>query len=233
MALPAGPGSSAPFILTPRDQRMVFRAVSRQVYQALCEADTDGQHVRLAYDGRDLEIMVTSNIHEYWKELLATIVNAVALGLNIDYISCGQTTWQSELRGLQADLSYYFDAEKVRVAREALARKSMDAADYPRPDLAIEIDISRPQIDRPSIYADLGVSEVWRYVAGQKLIIEHLQPDGSYAPAEASRFLRIGADDILGWLSSNDSGHEAAWNRRLNQWATELGRHQAAGGISG
>jgi Uma2 family endonuclease len=232
MAVPAGPGSSASLVFAPRDQRTVFRAVSREVYQSLCEAATDGQHVRLAYDGTDLEIMVTSNIHEYWKELLAKIVSAVTSGLNIDYISCGETTWQSESRGLQADLSYYFDAEKVRVAREALARKSMDAADYPRPDLAIEIDISHPQIDRPSIYADLGVGEVWRYVAGPKLIIEHLQPDGSYAPAGASRFLRIGADDILGWLNAEDSGHEAAWNRRLNQWAMELGR-LGAGGIPG
>jgi hypothetical protein len=185
----------------------------------------------LAYDGRDLEIiMVTSNVHEYWKELLSKIVNAVTFWLNIDYMSCGQTTWQTETRGLQADLSYYFDAEKIRAAREALARKSMEPADYPRPDLAIEVDISHPQIDRPLIYADLGVVEVWRFVGGQRLLIEHLQDDGSYAAAETSRFLGIGTQDILGWLTAEDAGQEAAWNRRLNQWAMELTRRGTAGG---
>jgi hypothetical protein len=55
-------------------------------------------------------------------------------------------------RGLQADLSYYFDPEKMRVSRQALKRKSMDPADYPSaPDLAIEIDASRPKVDRPAV----------------------------------------------------------------------------------
>ena len=194
-------------------------------YHSLSEAAGEGQHVRLAYDGKDLEIMVTSNVHEYWKELLIKIVNAVTLGLDIDYVSCGETTWNAKVRGLQADLSYYFDPEKIQVARDALARKSMDPADYPRPDLAIEIDMSPPQVDRPSIYKDLGVAEVWRLVRGQALIIEQLQADGSYASIEASRFLHIRAADVLRWLNEAATEREAAWNRRLNHWAMGLGHH--------
>ncbi len=226
MTIPAGPVSSRTLVPVHGDQRIVFRMVEWRAYHSLSEAIGEGQHVRLAYDGKDLEIMVTSNVHENWKELLIKIVNAVTLGLNIDYVSCGETTWKTELRGLQADLSYYFDREKIQAARDALVRKSTDPADYPRPDLAIEIDMSSPQIDRPSIYADLGVVEVWRYIKGPKLIIEHLQADGSYAPLEASRFLRVRAVDILEWLTAEDSGRESAWNRRLNQWAMGLG-HQA------
>ncbi len=55
-------------------------------------------------------------------------------------------------------------------------------------------------------------------------MIEQLQADGSYAAVEASRFLGIRADDILGWLTADDSGNEPEWNRRLNQWAMGLGR---------
>jgi hypothetical protein len=217
--------SSVSLLPVHGEGRTVFRGVDWHTYHSLSEATGEGRHVRLAYDGKDLEIiMVTSNIHEHLKELINKIVNAVTLGLDIDYLSCGGTTWQTKVRGLQADLSYYFDPEKIRVARNALARESMSPADYPRPDLAIEIDVSDPQIDRPSIYADLGVVELWRYVKGQKLIIEHLQVDGSYAPADASRFLRIRANEILDWLTAEDSSHEPAWNRRLNQWAMGLGR---------
>jgi hypothetical protein len=168
--------------------------------------------------------MVTSSLHEHWKELLNKIVIALTTWLDIDDVSCGETTWDTEVRGLQADLSYSFDPEKIRVSRDALARQSMEPADYPRPDLAIEIDLSGPQIDRSSIYADLGVIEVWRFVRGQKLVLEHLQADGTYAPVEASRFLRVRAEEILSWLTAEDSSREPAWNRRLNQWAMGLGR---------
>ena len=58
----------------------------------------------------------------------------------------------------------------------------------PSPDLAVEIDVSGPQIDRPAIYADLGVAEVWR-LGRANFIIEQLQADGSYASVETSRFL--------------------------------------------
>ena len=194
-------------------------------YDDLSGAVGEGQAVRLVYDGKDLEIVVTSNLHEYYKELLAAIVRAVAMGWDLDYISCGQTTWKTVIRGLEADLSYYFDLEKVMVARAALARGSTEPADYPRPDLAIEIDISDPKVDRPAIYADLGVAEVWRLIRGPELIFVHLQADGSYAPVEESRFLRVGAVVVLRWLNEADAEGQAAWNRRLNQWAMGLG-HQ-------
>jgi Uma2 family endonuclease len=207
------------------DLRTVFRGVDRHTYNQLSEATGEGQPVRLIFDGNDLEIMVTGNVHEHYKELLATIVRAVTMGRDLDYVSCGQTTWKTVLRGLEADLSYYFDAEKVRVAKEALARMSLDPADYPRPDLAIEIDMSPPQVDRPAIYTDLGVAEVWRLVRGQELLIEQLQPDGSYAVVEESQFLHIRAEDVIRWLNEAATDREAAWNRRLNQWAMELGHH--------
>jgi Uma2 family endonuclease len=223
------PGAAAPspiFDPVPGHQRIVIRGVDWDLYDRLSEAIGEDQHVRLAYDGKDLELMTSGNIHENFKERASSIVKAVTSGLDIDYVSCGQTTWKSaELaRGLEADLSYYFDPEKIRTARAAMERGSMDPADYHKPDLAVEIDISAPQVDRPSIYAALKVEEVWRIFRGGRVVIEQLQPDGSYAPAESSRFLRIRADEVAAWLTAEDASREAAWNRRLNQWAMELGR---------
>ena len=157
---PAGPTPSPAFVpFAGGDQRTVFRGVDWHTYTQLSEATGEGQHVRLIYDGKDLEIMVTGHVHEYYKELLSTLVKAVTMGRDLDSVGCGETTWKTVIRGLEADLSYYFEPEKVRVARAALARQSTDPADYPRPDLAMEIDVSPPQIDRPAIYADLGVAE--------------------------------------------------------------------------
>ena len=144
----------------------------------------------------------------------------------IAHVASGEATWNAlaASRGLEADLSYCFDPEKVRIAREALARKSMDPADYPKPDLAVEIDISPSQVDRPGIYAALNVAEIWRIQRDGRVVIEHLQPDGSYAPVEASRFLVISAGEIHGWLTAEDVGQEEVWYCRLNQWAMGLRR---------
>src|SRR5258708_28352701 len=135
MTMPARPAAGPAFVqFTGGEQRTVFRGVDWHTYQQLSEATGEGQHVHLIYDGKDLEIMVIGNIHERYKELLSRIVNAVSMGRDLDYVACGQTTWKSEIRGLEADLSYYFEPDKVRLAKEALALKSMNPADYPRPD---------------------------------------------------------------------------------------------------
>jgi Uma2 family endonuclease len=209
----------------PGDQRIVIRGVDRDLYNRLDAAIGEGQHIRLAYDGKDLELMTTGYLHERYKELFGLFVVFVTLALRIDREGGGQTTWKSEEadRGLEADQSYYFDPDKLRVVREAVARKSKDPADYPSPDLAIEIDVSSPQVDRSGIYAALRVAEVWRF-DGDSAVIEHLQPDGSYATAAMSRFLPIGPVDIRRWLVEEDSSDRLAWESRLLQWAMELGR---------
>ena len=70
--------------------------VVREVGKPLSEARGEGDHVRLAYDGKDLEIMTTGNFHEHLKELLIHIIKAVASWSGIAHVACGQTTWQSE-----------------------------------------------------------------------------------------------------------------------------------------
>jgi Uma2 family endonuclease len=100
----------------------------------------------------------------------------------------------------------------------------MDLADYPKPDLAVEVDISPSQVDRPSIYAALKVAEIWRIQRDRRAVIEPPQADGTYAPAEASRFLGVTAAEVEAWLTAEDVTTEDAWYRRLNQWAMGLGR---------
>ena len=225
-ALPGASSAAPPLVPFYGDHRIVFRGVGWETYESLSRAQGEGDHVRLAYDGEDLEIMTTGYIHEILKELVGHIIKAVISWRGIAHVGAGEATLNAvnAKRGLQADLSDCFELEKVRMVREAVARGSMDPADYPKPDLAVEIDISPSQIDRPGIYAALNVAEIWRIKRDRKVVIEHLQPDGSYAPAEVSRFLGIGADQIHGWLTAEDVGQEEVWYCRLNQWAMGLDR---------
>ncbi len=207
----------------PGDQRIVIRGVDPDLYHRLSEVIDEHQHIRLIYDGKDLELMTTGFLHERYKELLGLIVTFVTLALGIDREGGGETTWRTAEanRGLEADLSYYFDAGKLRIVRAAVARGSKEPADYPAPDLAVEIDVSAPKADRPTIYRALRVEEVWRFDGGQ-VTIEQLQAEGSYAGATSSRFLPIGPAEIRRWLVDEDSSHRLDWERRLNQWAAGL-----------
>jgi Uma2 family endonuclease len=224
MALPADPSSSILFI-PPSEGSLVFRGVDWHTYNQLSESLGDGQRVHLIYDGKDLEIMVIGNAHEILKGRASKIVNALAMGRRVNYVDSGQATWKTKLRGLEADLSYYFDPEKIRAAKAAFARDSRDPADYPRPDMAIEIDLSPSQVDRPAIYRDLRVFEIWRFTGRARLIIEQLQADGSYAAVAESRFLRIRPEEVIRWLNEADvEPDESAWQLRLTQWAIGLGQ---------
>ena len=229
MTRPASPSSSVPVVPSSGDVRIVFRGVDWHTYNQLSESLSEGQHIHLVYDGKDLEIMVIGNVHEILKDLISKIVNALAMGLGVNCLGSGQATWKTKIRGLEADLSYYFDPEKIRAAKEAFARESMEPSDYPRPDMAIEIDMSPSQIDRPAVYRELRVAEVWRFARRANLIIEQLQPDGSYAAVEESRFLRIHPDEVLRWMKEAETEDESAWHRRLTQWAMRLGRRVGPG----
>ena len=140
-------------------------------------------------------------------------------------LGAGQTTWKRpELaRGLEADDSYYFLAEKLPVVAAALKRRSKDIADYPNPDMAIEIDISPPAVDREDIYKKLQVAEIW-YFDGEELTIEQLGEDGTYAVASQSRFLPIKAIEIRRWLVEEDSTDQLVWSQRLRAWLPRISR---------
>ena len=163
-------------------------------------------------------------LHEHVTDLLRSIVGAVTIGVGIRCFSSGRATRKTRGldRGLQPDLSYSFDPEKVRMANEAIARRSDDPADYPVPDLAIDADDGSCEIDRRGIYAALGVAEVWRS-DGKTVAIERLRPDGSYAPALESRFLPISAEDVRRWLVEEDGTRRPDWDLRLIRWAMALG----------
>jgi Uma2 family endonuclease len=207
----------------PGEQRIAIRGVSWDLYDRLSDAIDPRQHIYLAYDGKDLEIMTKGRWHEHYKELFGRFVSRVTAALTIRRATLGETSWKRPevARGLEADQCYYFTPDKIAADARARARKSEDIADYPNPDLAIEVDLSPSQIDRPSIYATLQVPEIWRF-DGANVVIEQLGPDGSYSPVDSSRFLPVTAKDILRWIVHEDSSDELEFERRVTEWAREL-----------
>ncbi|MGD0044192.1 MAG: Uma2 family endonuclease, partial [Isosphaeraceae bacterium] len=203
-------------------ERVVIPSVDWAFYEQLVDSIPEGANIHVDYDGKDLEIMSLSPLHDGEKKLFGQLVEAVAQELEIPYQGFGQTTWKRPevRRGLEADECYYFEPEKIAAATAARARRSKKVADYPNPDLGIEVDISPSRIDRPGIYAALQVTEVWRFEGeSEQVSIERLGEDGSYYPVEASALLPIRAEEVRRWVIEEDSSDQSAWARRLRAWA--------------
>jgi hypothetical protein len=93
----------------------------------------------------------------------------------------------------------------VALCRAADDRGDNDGAAFPIPDLAVELDISPPKIDRLGIYSKLQVREVWRF-GDETMSVEQLDGNGNYVIVDASRFLFVRPEEVVRWLRREVDG---------------------------
>ncbi len=204
------------------EKRFVLPDVTPQGYESLLQIVGDG-HVRITYDGIDAELMSSSFDHEEFKKLIARLIETMTVELNLPCKGVGSTTWRKPLidKGLEPDECYY-----LANARRILGR-SINLGVDPPPDLAIEIEISRVSaLDRMSIYAALGVPEVWRF-DGERLTVELLQHDGTYhAVFQSPSFPFLPLDEFVRWIEKGQGVDQTPWIREFRDWVRdELGPH--------
>ncbi|MHB1559944.1 MAG: Uma2 family endonuclease [Isosphaeraceae bacterium] len=210
------------------DRPVVYRGVAWGFYRQMVDSIPQGSGLHVDYDGKDLQVMTKGLDHEDFRWLLGLFIAVVTEELRIPYKGLGETTWARPdvARGLESDQCYLFAPEKLAQFAAARRRGSRDIADYPNPDLAVEVDISHPEVDRPAIYAALRVAEVWRFDHG-RVFIERLTPQGTYEAVESSGFLPVQAEDVRRWLVDEDASDDSAWTRRLRE---EIRRRHPEGG---
>ena len=198
-------------------KRLVIPDLDWSVYETWVDSLPEHSPIRMAFDGSNLEIMTKSPDHEKFRQLLGYAVIEIAKVLDLPLASYGEMTWKrpSISRGIEADQCYYLDLRKIEARRQIRGKHA--ARRMPPPDLAIEIDISPPEIDRPGIYAAMKVAELWRF-DGEKVVIERLGRDGRYRPVLASRLLKVKAAELTHWLSVEDTRNETQWAKRLAAW---------------
>ena len=134
---------------------VIIGDVTWEFYDRFSDPVRKGENCRVAFDGKDVEIMGIGPLHDWILSLLTVFVEIVSEDLKIECIPMGSTTWKREQikRGIESDQCYYFDLAKMEVAGRPAANLSDKVADYPNPDLAVEFGISPSKIDRPGIYA--------------------------------------------------------------------------------
>jgi Uma2 family endonuclease len=204
------------------ETRILVPRVDWRLYEVFVDMLPESTPIRVAFDGRNMEIMVTGPLHDDFADLLDQFVKAVSGELGIRIKPMGETTWKRpEIeRGIEADKCYYIDPAKITAALVARQSRSNDVKDYPNPDLAIEVDISAPQADRMGIYSAMRVAEVWRF-DGHVLSIYRLDEQGQYQAVDRSGFLPFRSDQVPRWLLNEDLSDYEAWTRRVRAWAVQ------------
>lgn len=207
------------------ERRLVIRGARWDDYITLVDSLSEHTPLRVAFDGRDIEIMTKGRDHENFSYLTHHIIVAVAQVRGTNVEPYGETTWRKPeiKRGLEADQWYFFDhAKRKQLARIKRADKASGRKTgierFPSPDLAVEIDISAPEVDRQSIYAALKVAELWRF-DGENAVIERLTPEGHYDAVAKSDWLEVTPADLVRWLTKEDTTEFIPWLNRITNWA--------------
>ncbi len=142
------------------EQRVLLRNISWQLYESLLQEIGDEGQARLSYLQGDLEFMTPLPQHETYNRQIDRAITTIAEELNQEYNLFGSMTVKRPkmAAGAEPDSCYY-------IANEPAVRGKikLDFEIDPPPDLVLEIDITSSSLDRMSIYAKLGVGELWRY----------------------------------------------------------------------
>lgn len=197
------------------DERVVLPCVSWETYERLLSDDQERRVPRMTYDQGVLELVTPSKPHELDAETITRIVDIVAAILGIPIQSAGSTTYRREdlERGFEPDASFYIQNEvRVRDRREVNLRID------PPPDLVLEMEMSRSVRDKLSLFASMGIPELWR-CDGQRVTILIIERD-HYRESPTSLALPVVSTDVLArFLAESRTMLSPDWFQSVSDWA--------------
>lgn len=200
-------------------RRVVLEGVSWDTYERLLGDFVDRHTAHFSYDQGKLEIMVLSARHEQLNRTLSLLVEVLAEELGIDVENLGSTTFKrSDMRrGFEPDSCFYIlDPQSVR------GRETIELGKDPAPDLVLEIDLSRPSLNKLPIYASLGVREVWR-CDGTDVIFYGLRESQYETVRESAFFPGLSTRIARQFLAESRTQRRPQWLKRVRAWARQQG----------
>src|SRR5438552_9327685 len=176
----------------PPDGVIIQHGVDWNDYEEVLDAVGEAHGLRISYDEGTLQVMTLSSRHERYTWLVGQLVGVLSTRRRIKVLYYGSSTMkkQRKQKGVEPDACFY-----VQNAQLVGTKDEIDFSTDPPPDIAVEIDLHRDSISKFSIYAALGVGEVWRY-DGDVLRIDLLEGE-DYIPADQSRALPDLTSEIL------------------------------------
>lgn len=196
-----------------------------ETYEALVQ-DVAEQHVGITYDDGRMVIRPPLPVHDLRKKLIGRMIEMASFVMEIPIASYGSTTWrrQDVKKGLEADECYYVQNEAI-----ARWREEFDLTRDPPPDLAVEVENTHHPLDRPSIYAALGINEIWQHDGKQLQFLKRAGED-RYRPIQSSEaFPFLTPEVIERHLAMAPVVGEFAAMRSFYDWLLSLPRPQSGG----
>ena len=203
---------------TTPENRVILKGVSWSTFKALLTDVGDDRAWRIAYDGGVLEIRMPHLEHEVPKGLIESFIEATADELEIEVMKAGSLTLEREdlTRAVEPDTCFY-------IQNEASVRGKRDInlpEDLP-PDLAIESDYTNSSVNKDSIYAALGVPELWRYRRESLQVYQLVE--GKYEVCESSlAFPFLPVAEIPGFIEQSRTVGQRAAVRLFRQRIREI-----------
>ncbi|MEG4813273.1 Uma2 family endonuclease [Microcoleus sp. K5-D4] len=197
-------------------QRVVLSNISWQTYQSLLAEAGDKRASRFSYFQEVLEIIMPSDLHETVNCLLKQFVTTLSDELKLKRKGFGSTTLNREdlKQGAEPDSCFYIqNVDRIRGRKINL---SID----PPPDLIIEVDLTSPSTNRLTIYKNLGVPEIWRYL-GETVQFFQLV-NGEYESCEYSGAFPIVSSGIINqFLQMAETEDDTTIIDALRVWVRE------------
>jgi Uma2 family endonuclease len=178
----------------PEDASVTFHDVSWDEYEDLLEQVGEAPGLRISYDNGSLHIMTISAEHEKYAQFINSLIAGIRLRLRLNILSFGSATMRKRRRskGNEPDACFY-----VQTAPLIGNKIQLDFETDPPPDIAVEIDVRHDSRPRFSIYASLGVPEIWRY-DGQAMTIYRLTEE----PERATTYVEQDTSAALPMLTA-------------------------------
>jgi Uma2 family endonuclease len=205
-------------VINTGEERTLLQGISWSLYENLLAEIGDNGKARLSYYRGDLEFMTPLFEHEKSNRSIERLISTIAETLDRDYALAGSMTIKRpDLEaGKEPDSCYYFANEPA-----IRGKTKLDFTQDPPPDLAIEIDITNSSIKQLSLYATLGVGEVWRY-DGAALTFYQLQ-SGGYASVDRSpTFPILSPDRVVEFLADCQTNGINQAVKNLRKWVQEI-----------
>ena len=172
--------TSTPPQQSSEEKLITLTGIKWLTFKAIMSDVGDGRSWRIAYAEGVLEIRMPLTEHEEPKGMIESFVEAFADALDIEVRKLGALTLEREdlARAIEPDSCFYIQNESV------VRGKSINLLADPPPDLVVESDYTSSSLNKFSIYASLGVPEIWRY-RNQCLVVYQLV-EGNYEERENS-----------------------------------------------
>jgi Uma2 family endonuclease len=204
-------------VLSLPEGQVLMHDVSWSRYEQLLAEHAGTSNRRITYDRGTLEIMAPLYAHERCNRLINDLVSTIALQLGIEYENAGSTTFKREdlAKGFEPDSCFY-----VQSAGQIAGKEELDLLTDPPPDLVVEVEITRSALDKLSIFAAVGVPEVWR-CDGERIQVLHLI-EGTYIEQERSvAFPMLTGERLTAFLEASRQMPRTAWLGSVRDWARE------------